>query len=82
VESASTLLSGSTLGIADIAQAIGFQSRSSFTRAIKKHLGSSATEFRETSEKFPGVLDEDAISNVVGAGRHSRLSTDRNQRQR
>jgi len=82
VESASTLLSGSTLGIADIAQAIGFQSRSSFTRAIKKHLGSSATEFRETSEKFPGVLDEDAISNVVGAGRRSRLSTDRNQRQR
>jgi AraC family transcriptional regulator len=47
LESASTLLSGSKLGIADIAQAIGFQSRSSFTRAIKKHLGSSATQFRE-----------------------------------
>jgi len=48
LESASTLLSGSNLGIADIAQAIGFQSRSSFTRAIKKHLGSSATQFRES----------------------------------
>ncbi len=48
LESASTLLSGSNLGIADIAQAIGFQSRSSFTRAIRKHLGSSATEFRES----------------------------------
>lgn len=47
LESASTLLSGSNLGIADIAHAIGFQSRSSFTRAIKKHLGSSATRFRE-----------------------------------
>ena len=47
LESASTLLSRSTLGIADIAHAIGFQSRSSFTRAIRKHLGSSATEFRE-----------------------------------
>ena len=47
LESASTLLSGSKLGIADIAQVIGFQSRSSFTRAIKKHLGSSATQFRE-----------------------------------
>lgn len=47
LESASTLLSRSTLGIADIAQTIGFQSRSSFTRAIRKHLGSSATEFRE-----------------------------------
>jgi AraC family transcriptional regulator len=49
LESASTLLSGSSLGIADIAQAIGFQSRSSFTRAIKKHLGSSATQFREST---------------------------------
>ena len=83
LESASSLLSGSTLGIADIAQAIGFQSRSSFTRAIKKHLGSSATEFRETSEKFPGARDEEAISNVVRTGiRRTRLSTERNQRQR
>jgi AraC family transcriptional regulator len=43
---ASALLSKSTLCIADIAEAIGFQSRSSFTRAIKKHLGSSASQFR------------------------------------
>lgn len=52
LESASALLSRSTLGIADIAHAIGFQSRSSFTRAIRKHLGSSATEFRESVGGF------------------------------
>ncbi len=57
LESASTLLSRSTLGIADIAHAIGFQSRSSFTRAIRKHLGSSATEFRESAGGFSHALD-------------------------
>ena len=56
LESASTLLSRSTLGIADIAHAIGFQSRSSFTRAIRKHLGSSATQFRESAGSFPHAL--------------------------
>lgn len=69
LESASTLLSASTLGIADIAQAIGFQSRSSFTRAIKKHLGSSATQFRESLGEFPrqgaeGAIAEGFISEV------------------
>jgi len=57
LESASTLLSRSTLGIADIAHAIGFQSRSSFTRAIRKHLGSSATQFRESAVAFSHALD-------------------------
>jgi AraC family transcriptional regulator len=57
LESASTLLSGSSLGIADIAQTIGFQSRSSFTRAIKKHLGSSATQFRENTAVAAQPLD-------------------------
>jgi AraC family transcriptional regulator len=47
LESASTLLSESKLGIGDIAQAIGYQSRSSFTRAIRKYFGSSATQVRE-----------------------------------
>jgi AraC family transcriptional regulator len=60
LESASTLLSGSNLGIADIAQAIGFQSRSSFTRAIKKHLGSSATQFRENQAAIAQPLDAEA----------------------
>jgi AraC family transcriptional regulator len=60
LESASTLLSGSNLGIADIAQAIGFQSRSSFTRAIKKHLGSSATQFRENRAAITQPLDADS----------------------
>jgi len=60
LESASTLLSGSTLGIADIAQAIGFQSRSSFTRAIRKHLGSSATQFRENLAVAAQPLDAEA----------------------
>jgi AraC family transcriptional regulator len=60
LESASSLLSGSNLGIADIAQAIGFQSRSSFTRAIKKHLGSSATEFRESLAVVARPLDAEA----------------------
>ena len=57
LESASTLLSRSSLGIADIAQTIGFQSRSSFTRAIKKHLGSSATQFRENRAVVAQPLD-------------------------
>jgi AraC-like DNA-binding protein len=57
VESASNLLSRSTLGIGDIAHAIGFQSRSSFTRAIRKHLGSSATQFRESAGGFCHALD-------------------------
>jgi AraC family transcriptional regulator len=57
LESASTLLTRSTLGIADIAHAIGFQSRSSFTRAIRKHLGSSATQFRESTGGFAHALD-------------------------
>jgi AraC family transcriptional regulator len=52
LESASTLLSESTLGVADIARTIGFRSRSSFTRAIRKHLGSSATQFRESAAGF------------------------------
>jgi AraC-like DNA-binding protein len=52
LESASNLLSGSKLGIGDIAQAIGYQSRSSFTRAIRKHLGLSATQFRASSGIF------------------------------
>jgi AraC family transcriptional regulator len=60
LESASTLLSGSNLGIADIAQAIGFQSRSSFTRAIKKHLGSSATQFRESVALVAQPVDAEA----------------------
>jgi AraC-like DNA-binding protein len=46
MENASALLSQSALGVADIAFAIGFSSRSSFTRAMKKQLGMSATEFR------------------------------------
>jgi AraC family transcriptional regulator len=62
LESASTLLSASKLGIADIAQAIGFQSRSSFTRAIKKHLGSSASQFRESLGAFPRRDATDAIA--------------------
>jgi AraC-like DNA-binding protein len=48
LESASGLLSASELGISDIAQSIGFQSRSSFNRAIKRHLGLSASKYRET----------------------------------
>ncbi|HET7779553.1 MAG TPA: AraC family transcriptional regulator [Nevskia sp.] len=61
LECASTLLSGSSLGIADIAQAIGFQSRSSFTRAIKKHLGSSATQFRESLALVAQPLPAEAV---------------------
>jgi len=57
LESASTLLSRSTLGIADIAHAIGFQSRSSSTRAIRNHLGPSATQFRESTGTFARALD-------------------------
>jgi AraC-like DNA-binding protein len=68
LESASTLLSRSTLGIADIAHAIGFQSRSSFTRAIRKHLGSSATEFRESAGGFGHALD-------IEHGIHETLAT-------
>ena len=68
LESASTLLSRSTLGIADIAHAIGFQSRSSFTRAIRKHLGSSATQFRESAGAFARAADtEHAIHEGLGA---------------
>lgn len=48
LENASTLLSGSELGISDIAHSIGFQSRSSFNRAIKRHLGQSASAYRDT----------------------------------
>lgn len=61
LESASTLLSRSTLGIADIAHAIGFQSRSSFTRAIRKHLGSSATQFRESAGTFASAADAEHV---------------------
>ncbi len=43
---ASCLLSKSSLGLGEIAQSSGFASPSSFTRAIKKHTGKSATEFR------------------------------------
>jgi AraC family transcriptional regulator len=52
LQSASTLLSTSTLGIADIAQAIGFQSPSSFSRAMRKHHGATATEFRDHAGGF------------------------------
>ena len=69
LQSASTLLSRSTLGIADIAHAIGFQSRSSFTRAIRKHLGSSATQFRESAGAFAHALDG-------GHGIHESLAVD------
>jgi AraC family transcriptional regulator len=69
LESASTLLSRSTLGIADIAHAIGFQSRSSFTRAIRKHLGSSATQFRESAARFSEAL---AVEHAV----HESLAID------
>ena len=48
LESASDLLSAGELGIADIAQSIGFQSRSSFNRAIKRRLGLSASQYRES----------------------------------
>jgi len=57
LESASTLLSGSKLGIGDIAQAIGYQSRSSFTRAIRKHLGSSATQYRASAGMYAGARE-------------------------
>jgi len=56
VESASTLLLSSQLGIADVAQSIGFQSRSSFSRAIKRHLGLSATKFRARKRSRPSPL--------------------------
>lgn len=46
IKSAGALLSGSSLGIGDIAQAIGFSSRSSFTRAVRRHLGSSPSGVR------------------------------------
>jgi len=77
LESASTLLSGSNLGIGDIAQAIGFQSRSSFTRAIKKHLGSSATQFRESLAVTAQPLDaETALSDgFIGRIRQSSRSS-------
>ena len=82
LESASALLSGSTLGIGDIARAIGFQSRSSFSRAIRKHLGSSASEFRENSGRGSGAPDaEDEISKSFVAdvrhfGRSPRLANE------
>lgn len=56
MECASTLLSRSSLVIADIARATGFQSRSSFTRAIRKHLGSTAKQFRENAGGFSQAL--------------------------
>ena len=59
MESASALLSRSTLLIADISRAIGFQSRSSFTRAVRKHLGSSAKEFRQKADRFSQAPDAD-----------------------
>ncbi len=46
VASARAMLSGSKLGVGEIAQSSGFPSQSSFSRAIKRHLGLSATEFR------------------------------------
>jgi AraC family transcriptional regulator len=46
VDSARAMLSASQLGVGEIAQSSGFPSQSSFTRAIKRHLGLSATEFR------------------------------------
>lgn len=48
LESASGMLSAGELGIGDIAQSIGFQSRSSFNRAIKRRLGLSASQYRES----------------------------------
>jgi AraC family transcriptional regulator len=54
IEHAKKLLIGSDLGIGDIAFATGFESRSSFTRAIKNHLGSSASEFRHASRANNG----------------------------
>ncbi|HSE13813.1 MAG TPA: AraC family transcriptional regulator [Rudaea sp.] len=74
LESASSLLSGSKRGIADIAQAIGFQSRSSFTRAIKKHLGSSATQFRASLGAFeppPPAHGDTAERSISGNRRDS-----------
>jgi AraC family transcriptional regulator len=41
-----SLLRASDLAVGDIAQSSGFSSPSSFTRAMKKHTGKSATEFR------------------------------------
>jgi AraC family transcriptional regulator len=46
LENAGTLLSGSELAIGDVAQSTGFQSRSSFSRAIKRHFGRSASGVR------------------------------------
>lgn len=40
------LIEKSTLGIGDIAMATGFDSQSSLTRAIKRHLGVSSSELR------------------------------------
>jgi AraC family transcriptional regulator len=46
LENAGSLLCESDLAIGDVAQSIGFQSRSSFSRAIKRHFGRSASSVR------------------------------------
>jgi AraC family transcriptional regulator len=52
IDRAASLLKGSNLAIGDVAIAAGFDSRASFSRAIKRRLGSSATDFREFQRNF------------------------------
>lgn len=74
MESASALLSRSTLLIADISRAIGFQSRSSFSRAIRRHLGSSAKEFRQNADRFSPAPDPDHVSDEIARSDVLRLA--------
>jgi AraC family transcriptional regulator len=58
IDRAASLLKGSDLAIGDIAIAAGFDSRASFSRAMKRRLGSSASDFRDTLQrKFIGPAE-------------------------
>ena len=46
IDRAAVLLKSSDLAIGDVATAAGYDSRASFARAMKRHLGASASDFR------------------------------------
>jgi AraC-like DNA-binding protein len=52
METAQSLLMDPMLGIRDVAQASGFESRSSFSRAIHRHLGASPTGVRQAGARM------------------------------
>lgn len=60
LQSASSLLSNSQLGVAEIAHSIGFRTQSTFSRAIRRHLGLSATQFRASSHALPAKESNNA----------------------